>query len=91
MEQKRTLSKWISARKYIREFAANYAERYGEDPAEIERDILTAKSKTTSLSTSMNGSAITTARKRKSAPCPHCGRARSSARTSPTAATSRSS
>lgn len=23
----------------------------------------------------MNGSAITTARKRKSAPCPHCGRA----------------
>ena len=43
MEQKRTLSKWISARKYIREFAANYAERYGEDPAEIERDILTAK------------------------------------------------
>lgn len=43
MEQKRTLSKWISARKYIREFAANYAERYGENPAEIERDILTAK------------------------------------------------
>ena len=65
MEQKRTLSKWISARKYIREFAANYAERYAEDPAEIERDIIAAKK--------------------------HYGRARSSARTSPTAATSRSS
>ena len=70
MEQKRTLSKWISARKYIREFAANYAERYGENPAEIERDILTAK---------------------KQNHISHCGRARSSARTSPTAATSRSS
>ena len=43
MEQKRTLSKWISARRYIREFAANYAERYAEDPAEIERDIIAAK------------------------------------------------
>ena len=37
MEQKRTLSKWLSARRYIREFAADYAERYAEDPAEIER------------------------------------------------------
>ena len=43
MEQKRTLSKWISARRYIREFAADYAERYAEDPAEIERDIIAAK------------------------------------------------
>ena len=43
MEQKRTLSKWLSARRYIREFAADYAERYAEDPAEIERDIIAAK------------------------------------------------
>ena len=43
MEQKLTLSKWISARKYIRDFAANYAERYVENPAEIERDILNTK------------------------------------------------
>ena len=43
MEQKRTLSKWLSARRYIRAFAANYAERYAEDPAEIERDIIAAK------------------------------------------------
>lgn len=43
MEQKRTLSSWISARRYIRDFAADYAARHGEDAAEIEKDILQAK------------------------------------------------
>ena len=43
MEQKRTLSSWISARRYIRAFAADYAARHGEDAAEIEKDILQAK------------------------------------------------
>ena len=36
MEQKRTLSSWISARRYIRDFAADYAARHGENAAEIE-------------------------------------------------------
>ena len=43
MEQKRTLSSWISARRYIRDFAADYAARHGENAAEIEKDILQAK------------------------------------------------
>ena len=43
MEQKRTLSSWISARRYIRAFAADYAARHGENAAEIEKDILQAK------------------------------------------------
>lgn len=43
MEQKRTLSSWISARRYIRAFAADYAARHSEDAAEIEKDILQAK------------------------------------------------
>ena len=43
MEQKRTLSSWISARRYIRDFAADYAARHSEDAAEIEKDILQAK------------------------------------------------
>ena len=36
MEQKRTLGSWISARRYIRDFAADYAARHGENAAEIE-------------------------------------------------------
>ena len=43
MEQKRTLGSWISARRYIRDFAADYAARHGENAAEIEKDILQAK------------------------------------------------
>lgn len=91
MEQKRTLSKWISARRYIREFAADYAERYAEDPAEIERDIIAAK-KQNHISLNeyewVGYHDRTEAQKRTMS---HCGRARSSAGTSPTAATSRSS
>ena len=43
MEQKRTLSSWISARRYIRDFAADYATGTARTPPRSRRDILQAK------------------------------------------------
>lgn len=37
------LKRVISSRKYIREFAAEYAAKYGKNAAEVERDIIQAK------------------------------------------------
>ncbi|MFR6424240.1 MAG: hypothetical protein ACLUNO_00515 [Oscillospiraceae bacterium] len=83
MEQKRTLSKLDlrSADTSATSPRITLPSATAEDPAEIERDIIAGRRRsTTSRSTSMSGSAITTARRRKSAPCPRSGRARSSAR-----------
>ena len=43
MEKQTGVKRAISARKYIREFAAAYSEKCGRTPAYIERDILSAK------------------------------------------------
>lgn len=43
MGQISEVKRMFTSRKYIREFAAEYAEKYGKDPKEIERDIIQAK------------------------------------------------
>lgn len=43
MGQIKEVKRILTSRKYIREFAVEYAEKYGKNPKEIERDIIEAK------------------------------------------------
>lgn len=43
MGQIRELKRMLTSRKYIREFAEDYAKRYGKDAKDVERDIIQAK------------------------------------------------
>ena len=43
MKQLDEVKRYLNARKHIRQFAGEYAEKSGEDPKDVERDILQAK------------------------------------------------